>query len=70
MSKLVRVGNAAFDLDRIMAVEGTRVVFTDGREIHVSRKAVEGLLAVLPEWKGTRRDAASPTPALQREGEK
>ena len=45
MSKLVRIGNAAFDLDRVAAVDGDRVVFCDGKEIRVSRKAAEGLLA-------------------------
>ena len=44
MNKLVRIGNAAFDLDRVAAVDGDRVVFTDGKEIRVSRKAAEGLL--------------------------
>ena len=42
---LIRIGNAAFALDKIAAVEGDRVVFTDGKEIRVSKKAAEGLLA-------------------------
>ena len=44
---LIRIGNAAFALDKIAAVEGDRVVFTDGKEIRVSKKAAEGLLDAL-----------------------
>ena len=53
MSKLVRIGNAAFALDKVAAVEGDRVVFTDGKEIRVSKKAAEGLLEeIMPATSG------------------
>lgn len=54
MSKLVRIGNAAFALDKVAAVEGDRVVFTDGKEIRVSKKSAEGLLS----------EIMAPTPAV------
>lgn len=59
MSVLVKIGNAAFRPDKIVAVEGDRVVFDDGRTIRVSRRTVEMLLKALPEWK-----AAGWTPTL------
>lgn len=67
MSKLVRIGTSAFDLDRIAAVDGDRVVFHDGKEIRVSRKAADALVAALPEW---RVKAADGTPALPVEGKR
>lgn len=54
MSKLVRIGSAAFDLDFVAAVHGDRVVFRDGKEIRVSKAAAAALLAALPEWKGEK----------------
>ena len=67
MSKLVRIGNSAFALDKIAAVDGDRVVLTDGKEIRVSRKAVEGLLNVLPEVR--TKGAADGTSATRQGGE-
>ena len=44
MSNLVRIGNSAFDLDKVVAVDGDRVIFTDGRGIWVSDKTKKALL--------------------------
>lgn len=49
--RLVRIGPDAFDLDFIVALHGTRVVFRDGKEITVSKAAAQRLLSVLPEWQ-------------------
>ncbi len=56
MGKLVRIGNAAFDLDKVVGVEGDRVVFADGKEIRVSNKTKEALLAALPAVGDLRRE--------------
>lgn len=37
MKYLVRIGDAAFDISSIAAVEGDRVVFKDGKEPPLSR---------------------------------
>ena len=68
MKYLVRIGDAAFYISSIAAVEGDRVVFKDGKEIRVGRKTKEGLLAVLPEMRPG--NAAGGTPALPVEGER
>ena len=38
MAKWVKVGDSAFDLDAIVAVDGQRVVFRDGHTMNVSKK--------------------------------
>ena len=67
MKYLVRIGDAAFDISSIAAVEGDRVVFKDGKEIRVGRKTKEGLLAVLPEMRPG--NAAGAAPADRKGGE-
>ena len=52
MAHLFRFGSSAFDLDAVVAVDGDRVVFRDGRTIRVSKAAVAALLEALPEWQG------------------
>lgn len=55
MNKLVRIGNAAFDLDKVVAVEGDRVVFEDGRTIRVSNKTKEALLDAIGKREGSTK---------------
>ena len=56
MGKLVRIGDAAFDLDKVVGVEGDRVIFADGKEIRVSKRTKEALLGVLPAVEAPRRE--------------
>ena len=56
MGKLVRIGDAAFDLDKVVGVDGDRVIFSDGKEIRVSKKSKEALLAALPAVEAPRRE--------------
>ncbi len=53
---LVRIGNAAFDLDKVVAVEGDRVVFDDGKEIRISNKTKEALLDAIGALGGAWKD--------------
>lgn len=54
MSRLFRIGPAAFDLDTVAAVDGDRIIFRDGKDVRVSKAAAAALLAALPEWKGDK----------------
>ncbi len=55
MGNLVRIGNAAFDLDKVVGVEGDRVVFADGKVLPVSKKTKEALLDAIGKREKSRK---------------
>ena len=55
MGHLVRIGNAAFDLDKVVGVEGDRVVFADGKVLPVSKKTKEALLDAIGKREESRK---------------
>ena len=62
MSRLVKIGTAAVDLEEVTAVHGTQVYFRDGRTIVVSYKAAAAILEAIPEWGGSIRAVRPPAP--------